>query len=81
MTGARIEVLVQPFRENEPGPHVTAAVDALSAAGLNPDMGPFATSAEGDVETVVETVATMLQAAFANGATSVHLQVAVTGAE
>lgn len=78
MTGARVEVLVQPFRENDPGPHVTAAVEALRAGGLNPDMGPFATTAEGELETVAETIAAMLRAAFANGATSVHLQVDAT---
>lgn len=69
---------MQPFKENDPGPHVAAAVEALRSAGLDPDMGPFATTAEGDLETVVETVATMLTAAFANGATSVNLQVDVT---
>ncbi|MDH4277881.1 MAG: thiamine-binding protein [Acidimicrobiia bacterium] len=78
MAGARVEVLVQPFKENDPGPHVTAAVDALRSAGLDPDMGPFATTAQGELDTVVETVATMLQVAFANGATSVHLQVDLT---
>ncbi len=79
MAGARVEVLVQPFKENDPGPHVIAAVEALSAAGLNPDMGPFATSAEGDLDAVVDSVTAMLRAAFANGATSVQLHLASTG--
>ena len=67
---------MQPFKENDPGPHVTAAVDALSAVGLDPDMGPFATTAEGELDVIVDTVATMLRAAFANGATSVQLHLA-----
>lgn len=79
MAGARLEVLVEPFRENDPGPHVTAAIDALNSAGLQPDMGPFATTAEGDLKAVAAAVGTMLQAAFDNGATSVQLRVDRTG--
>ena len=36
-----MEILVEPFKENDPGPHVIAAVDAARAAGLDVDMGPF----------------------------------------
>ncbi len=79
MAGSQLEVLVQPFKENDPGPHVLAAVEALEAAGLSPDMGPFATTAEGDLEVVIDTVATMLRAAFAHGATSVQLHLAGSG--
>jgi uncharacterized protein YqgV (UPF0045/DUF77 family) len=75
MSSARLEVLVEPFRENDPGPHVVAAVAALGDAGLNPDMGPFATTAGGDLDAVVNTVSDMLRAAFAEGATSVHVRV------
>lgn len=72
---ARIEVLVEPFRENDPGPHVTAAVDALAAAGLDPDMGPFATTAEGDLDTVVAAAASLLRAGLGAGATAIRLRV------
>ena len=75
MTGARLEVLVEPFRENDPGPHVVAAVQALTDAGLGPDMGPFATTGEGDLDVVISTVSNMLRAAFENGATSVQLRI------
>jgi len=75
MEGARLEVLVEPFRENDPGPHVTAAIDVLDQAGLGPDMGPFATSAEGQLDQIADAVAALLRAAFANGATSVQLRV------
>ncbi|MDH3293149.1 MAG: thiamine-binding protein [Acidimicrobiia bacterium] len=75
MTGARLEVLVEPFRENDPGPHVVAAVGAMGDAGLNPDMGPFATTAEGDLDVVISTVSTLLRAAFDEGATSVQVRV------
>ena len=40
-----LEFLVEPFKEGEPGTHVTAALDAAQAAGLAPELGAFATTA------------------------------------
>ncbi len=72
---ARTEVLVEPFRENDPGPHVTAAIDVLAAAGLSPDMGPFATETLGDLDTTIEAVAGLLRASFAAGADAVQVRI------
>lgn len=72
---ALVELLVEPFRENEPGPHVTAAIDALAAAGMDPDMGPFATTARGDVDQAIEAVAAALRAGFDNGADAIQLRI------
>lgn len=73
--GTRVEVLVEPFRENEPGPHVIAAIEVLDAAGLAPDMGPFATVAEGDLDTTIDAVGRMLSAAFDAGADAVQVRI------
>jgi len=73
--GARLEVLVEPFRENDPGPHVTAAIDALSAAGLDPDMGPFATTADGDLDVVMAAAAALVRAGFDAGADAIQLRI------
>ena len=62
-------------KRNDPGPHVVAAVGVLGEAGLSPDMGPFATTVDGDLDAVIGSVSTMLRAAFAEGATSVQLRV------
>lgn len=75
VSDAHLEVLVEPFRENAPGPHVQAAVDALRDAGLDPDMGPFATTADGDVDALADAAAALVRAAFANGASAVQLRV------
>ena len=69
------EFTVEPFNPGEPGPHVTAAFDAATAAGLEVEIGPFGTAIEGEDEVVVETVATILRAALAHGATRVSVQV------
>ncbi len=79
MTGAHLEVLVEPFKENDPGPHVVAAVGVLGDAGLAPDMGPFATAAEGELDVVIGSIEAMLRAAFVEGATSVQLRVDIAG--
>lgn len=75
MVAARLEMFVEPFRENDPGPHVLAAVDAGAAAGLEVDMGPFATTAEADLDTMLAAVTEMLRAGFAAGATTVQLRI------
>ena len=75
MTRVHIEVLVEPFKENDPGLHVMAAVDAMVAAGLDADMGPFATTAHGDLEAIVAATTDLLRRSFAAGADSVQVRV------
>jgi len=69
------EFTVEPFTAGAPGPHVTAAVDAATAAGLDVEVGPFGTSVRGDDELVIETVASVLRAALEHGASRVSVQV------
>ena len=52
-----------------------AAVEVVAEAGLSPDMGPFATTATGNLDEVIDAVAALLRAGFAEGATSVQLRV------
>lgn len=75
MSDARLEILVEPFKENDPGPHVTAVVETARATGLDVDMGPFATTVCGELGDVVEASAAMLRAGFAAGATAIQLRV------
>jgi uncharacterized protein YqgV (UPF0045/DUF77 family) len=75
MSDVRMEILVEPFKENDPGPHVTAVVDAARATGLDVDMGPFATSVSGDLDELVEASSAMLRAGFEAGATAIQLRV------
>ena len=75
MGKVRLEFTVEPFTEGNPGPHVTAAVEAVANRGLAVDMGPFSTSADADADTAPDIVARLLRAAFDEGATRVSLQV------
>ncbi len=77
MTLVHLEALVEPFRENQPGPHVRAVVDSLKLAGLSPDMGPFATTADGDLDTVAEAVRDAIMAAIHQGATALQFRLEV----
>lgn len=76
---ARAEVLVEPFRENDPGPHVVAAIEVLRDAGLEPDMGPFATETDGDLTVTLDAVARLLRSAFAAGADAVQVRIERVG--
>ncbi len=75
MVDAHLEVLVEPFRENDPGPHVTAVITAAAAAGLSAEMGPFATTVTGDVDQLAGAVADMIRAGFAEGATALQIRI------
>jgi len=75
---ARLEILVEPFKMNDPGPHVMAVVTAARAAGLDVDMGPFATTATGDLATILDTSSTMLRTGFDAGATSIQIRMELT---
>ena len=70
----RAELLVEPFVEGLPGPHVSAALEACRANGLEPDVGPFATTIVGSVDAVTTAVHDMSQAALASGATAVQIR-------
>jgi uncharacterized protein YqgV (UPF0045/DUF77 family) len=72
MSTGRLELLVEPFKENEPGPHVIAVTAALEARGLTVDMGPFSTTVDGEIEELISVVEVLLQAGFAAGASSIQ---------
>ncbi len=80
MAKGQIEILVEPFKENDPGPHVRAAIEALQEADLKADMGAFATTASGDLETIIEMLPQLLTAGFDSGATSIQLRVSIDDA-
>lgn len=71
----RAEFTTEPFQgEDEQLPdHVTGAAAPLSAAGLDPDLGPLGTAVDGDVDVVVPALALALRAALDHGATRVTL--------
>jgi uncharacterized protein YqgV (UPF0045/DUF77 family) len=73
-----LEFTVEPFSEGHPGPHVVAAFDAAagaSVAGGVVEIGPFGTTVTGPGATVIEVASRVTEAAFANGATRVSLQI------
>jgi uncharacterized protein YqgV (UPF0045/DUF77 family) len=72
---ARAEFTVEPFEEGNPGPHVQAAITADSP--LVADVGPFATSIEGDIHDVLAAAERAVLAAMEAGATRVSLNVTV----
>jgi uncharacterized protein YqgV (UPF0045/DUF77 family) len=74
-----VEFTVEPFVEGQPGPHVTAAVDAATAAGAEVEFGPFGSTCQVDEDQMPDVVAAITRAAFDHGATHVALHVARAG--
>lgn len=72
----RVEFTVEPFVEGQPGPHVTAPVDAVRARGFEVAFGPFGSECTTPTAQTPGVVAAILEAAFANGATHVTIDVA-----
>jgi uncharacterized protein YqgV (UPF0045/DUF77 family) len=68
------EFLIEPFVEGTLGPHVSAALDACREHGLEPDVGPFASTVRGPVEVVTAATQALTQRALAAGATGVQVR-------
>ena len=73
---AYVEFTIEPFVEGRPGPHVTAAIAAVEAAGLDVEIGPFGSSVVVDLADVGAVIGALSDAAMANGATHVSVHVA-----
>lgn len=72
----RVEFLVEPFSEGDPGPHVRAAVVAIEQAGLAVELGPFGSSTEGDSAEVLSAIYRAVEAALEAGAVRIGLTIA-----
>lgn len=70
-----LEFTIEPFVEGHPGPHVTAAVEAVETHGGVVEFGPFSSTCAAPVDEMPGLVASLLQAAFANGATHISMHV------
>ncbi len=68
-----LEFTIEPFHEGNPGPHVTAAIDAVTALGVEVEFGPFGSSCTVSQEQLAEVSGLIVGRAFANGATHVSL--------
>ena len=77
MLGGVLEVTftVEPFVAGQPGPHVLAAVDAVRSSGRDVEFGPFGSTFSVDSADVGRVVGGLLDAAYANGASHVTVQV------
>jgi uncharacterized protein YqgV (UPF0045/DUF77 family) len=69
------EFTIEPFVEGTPGPHVHAGLDAVRAAGFEPELGPFGSTVTGELSKVSAAIVDLLAAATAAGATRVSLQI------
>ena len=71
----RLEMTVEPFIDGQLGPHVLAAIGALRAAGLQPDVGPFGTTVEAPLQRIAPALGSLISAAFEEQASSITVSV------
>ena len=71
----RVEFTIEPFREGDPGPHVTQAIAAAQDLGAEVEIGPFGSACTVPTDRSAELVAAVVRAAFGHGATHVNIDV------
>jgi isopentenyldiphosphate isomerase len=71
----RVEFTIEPFIEGQPGPHVTAPIEALAAMGIEAEFGPFGSGCRVEPACTSGAVSAVINAAFENGATHVNIDV------
>lgn len=76
-----VEFTIEPFREGEPGPHVTEAIAAAERLGADLSVGPFGTSCRVAADASGELVAAVVRAAFGNGADHVNIDITDDGTD
>ena len=67
----RLEFLIEPFTEGNPGPHVLSSLETLRSSGLQVVLGPFGNMVEGDYETVTSLLPMFLKTALEGGASRI----------
>ena len=71
----RLEFLVEPFEEGNPGPHVLSSQGILQRHGLEMTMGPFGNTVDGDYATITSVLPKVLRSAFEKGASRISITV------
>lgn len=71
----RVEFVIEPFSDGQPGAHVLAGISAIEAQGLMVAMGPFGSVVEGPTEAVSDAISSMVKSAMADGANRVLVEV------
>ncbi|GAA4982747.1 hypothetical protein GCM10023205_60360 [Yinghuangia aomiensis] len=78
----KVEFTTEPFELEQVPAHALEARRIVAEAGLDVEVGPFGTSAEGDAETVLAVVDRLFRDTLGVGATRISVQVtAVPAAE
>lgn len=70
-----LEFTIEPFVEGRPGPHVTGAIAAAEALGVDVEVGPFGSSCLVTPEGLPDVLGAIGREAFAHGATHLNLHV------
>ncbi len=78
MVAVVAEILVQPFKENDPGPHVLAVWGVLTDAGFELEIGPFATTVRASLPELTPVISPAIEAGFEAGASVIQVRFETT---
>jgi uncharacterized protein YqgV (UPF0045/DUF77 family) len=77
MSNCTVDFVIEPFKEDAPGPHVMSGIKAIEASGLSVLMGPFGSTVSGTVDEVSGAIGAMVIAAAHDGANRVLVEVVI----
>jgi uncharacterized protein YqgV (UPF0045/DUF77 family) len=72
-----VDFVIEPFKEDAPGPHVMSGIKAIEASGLNVSMGPFGSTVAGTIDEISGAIGAMVTAAAHDGANRVLVEVVI----
>jgi uncharacterized protein YqgV (UPF0045/DUF77 family) len=74
-----VEFTIEPFTDGTPGHHVTKAIAAVEALGVEVHIGPFGSSFVAETEKAAEAIAVLSRMAYDNGATHITIDTEKVG--
>ncbi len=77
MSNCTVEFVIEPFTDSSPGEHVLSGIEAMEARDLHVTMGPFGSTATGEVQNVTEAIGPMISSAVQGGARRVLVEVVI----
>lgn len=74
-TNLKVEFTIEPWVDGDPPERVNRCIEAIEALGVSVEIGPFGTSFVAVTEVASTAVATVINTAYANGATHVSIDI------
>ncbi len=75
MAQVKVEFTIEPWVDGDPPERVNLCIAAIEALGVDVEVGPFGTSFVASSELASSAVSSVVEIAYANGATHVSIDI------